>query len=590
MRSSSGVADAVEAGAEVLFLADRRLPEYSPGLRAVAAQSWIAPLALEQGWPEKDLAVLGPLFPKGEERLKSIAYLNGVYERLLAHLHERLNVLHGTDHPLRFWELTLCSWLQVYLHILYDRHLRLARAACAAAPVRLTVPAPPLEPSRTRDYWDFVHAWTMDSRTSLAVYGELARRMDLQVREFSPEPLTNKPVFLPHSLPDPVQPANPPEVSHPGGHILGSTLHGPLDGELLRQKLGLSQFVGGRVETGWKELDRNLLGGFKPRDTFERIAADMLPIHLPTPVVEEFTGFCRAAGIFSGYEIYHSGSWHSEGMLFRIISALGLSRGAGITGCQHGGAYGQYGVCITEWAERRFCDHFATWGWTDGDSLPARLQPLPQMHLGQLAGSWKPDGGKALWASNSVPMHTYRLQLYPQDADLYELYFEQRGLFLEALSEEAAAGLRFRPYLWDHGWHERERSMLAARPLVEIHCGGSLQDAVKSARLFICDHMGTGMLFALLAGTPTVLFWDAEQSPVRDSAKPYFDVLLEARILFHDPVAAARHVNAVWEDVDVWWGSAPVRAARERFLERFCLTGQDWLARWEDFFEQARPR
>lgn len=270
-----------------------------------------------------------------------------------------------------------------------------------------------------------------------------------------------------------------------------------------------------------------------------------------------------------------------------MAAALGASRGAAITGNQHGGAYGQYASCPTERAERKFCDRFATWGWIDNEPLPAKLYPVPQMHLTYLVDSWEPGGKKGLWASNSVPMQTYRIQLYPQDADLYDHYFDERESFLQELSDEVAEALLYRPYVWDYGWFKKEQMMLAQRPEIVIDCHGTLIDALQSAKFFVCDHLGTGMLLALLIGTPTVLFWDNTQTPLRKFAIPYFDALLNAKILFHSPVQAAKHVNKFWKHTEDWWHQKDVEYARKKFTETFCSTSKNWLSYWKKFFDIA---
>lgn len=263
--------------------------------------------------------MLAPAFPNPDERLDEIRYLDGLYDRMLPALAVRLNTLHGTNHSVRFWEMSLCSWLQVYLHILRDRYVRIEKAARVSLPNKLVVQANDLEPSNNRDYPDFVHEWTMDDRISMAVYGEIARHMGITVEPVTSKLLgftQNKPIFLPQHLPEPTAPSLPSKISHPGGCVLASTLHEPMDLAFLHRELGISKFVPGCMEITWQDIDRNLLENwFEARDKFEQIAADMLPNHLPTSVIEEFDGLLREADKFSGFEVYHSGSWHSEGAL-----------------------------------------------------------------------------------------------------------------------------------------------------------------------------------------------------------------------------------------------------------------------------------
>jgi putative transferase (TIGR04331 family) len=80
---------------------------------------------------------------------------------------------------------------------------------------------------------------------------------------------------------------------------------------------------------------------------------------------------------------------------------------------------------------------------------------------------------------------------------------------------------------------------------------------------------------------PTVVFWNPRHWELRDSAIPYFSDLARVGIFHDTPESAARHVAAVWDDVDAWWLSAAVRDVRERFMRRYCALPDDLLGRLE---------
>ena len=57
---------------------------------------------------------------------------------------------------------------------------------------------------------------------------------------------------------------------------------------------------------------------------------------------------------------------------------------------------------------------------------------------------------------------------------------------------------------------------------------------------------------------------------MRDSAKPYFDDLKKVGIFHETPESAALHVSKVWDNVDGWWKSKPVRKALDQFKSEYC--------------------
>ena len=56
--------------------------------------------------------------------------------------------------------------------------------------------------------------------------------------------------------------------------------------------------------------------------------------------------------------------------------------------------------------------------------------------------------------------------------------------------------------------------------------------------------------------------------------------LSEAKIVFTDPVLAARHINNVWDNVEEWWDSPKVVSAKEAFYEVALRIDRDWKKEW----------
>ena len=79
----------------------------------------------------------------------------------------------------------------------------------------------------------------------------------------------------------------------------------------------------------------------------------------------------------------------------------------------------------------------------------------------------------------------------------------------------------------------------------------------------------TGLLETLSQNIPTMAFWQDGLSHVREGAKPYYQCLIDAGIIYTSPTSIAEKVNDVWPDVDNWWGSDEVQAARKYFCDRY---------------------
>ena len=82
-------------------------------------------------------------------------------------------------------------------------------------------------------------------------------------------------------------------------------------------------------------------------------------------------------------------------------------------------------------------------------------------------------------------------------------------------------------------------------------------------------HNGTTFPETISLGVPTLIKWTSNWVEIRDEAKPIFAKLAEVGIFHEDPVSLAKHVSAIWDNVDAWWESKEVVEARELFCSQY---------------------
>jgi putative transferase (TIGR04331 family) len=78
-----------------------------------------------------------------------------------------------------------------------------------------------------------------------------------------------------------------------------------------------------------------------------------------------------------------------------------------------------------------------------------------------------------------------------------------------------------------------------------------------------------------------VIHWNERHWELRDSARGHFQLLQAVGIFHATPESAAKHIAAVWHDVDAWWNSAPVQQARATFQANYCARPADLDSRIE---------
>lgn len=504
-------------------------------------------------------------------------------ERLLGPLGAFLDRAHGgPPRSLRYWSVLVGPWLSRYLHFLLDRRARVEAALAAGGPATSSRlhPDDVRAPEDTLDFQDrgFTDAFNLQAFSAL-----LERRG-------VPGPRVRAPSPKGRAVPRPAS-----RLKRAAGRAFRAVSPGALVTELFpsrRDEARLIRALPGRV--GWflgelpappERADPGMRRGLEdiPATTeFEREAAALLPLFFPRLYLEGYAEARRAA--LTGWRRPPKALVSSTGWIFdealKLAGAEFAEAGTLLIGAQHGGGYGHDLDTPTEWLERRGRDRWVSWGWAD-DADP-RVVPLPSPHTEAFSGLGREDGADLYLSLNGFPLYPYLLYSFPLGTQVSENIVVQER-FLRALPDAAAGRLRVRPYPLERGWRQRDR-LAAARPGLRFDPPGrSFRDGLRTARVVVFDNVGTGFLEALAAGVPTVAFQEPRHLRVRPSAEADFRLLLDAKMLFDSPEAAARHAASVLDDPGTWWGSAPVKAALARWLPRYAGRGGPWLPAWKSF-------
>ena len=148
-------------------------------------------------------------------------------------------------------------------------------------------------------------------------------------------------------------------------------------------------------------------------------------------------------------------------------------------------------------------------------------------------------------------------------------YFDGLCRFVSELRGDLRNALIVRLSSTDQGRGEADR-WEARVPDVRLDRGGvPMNELISGCRLYVATYNSTTYLQTFTMDVPTVCFWDPARWQVRPAAESYFRRMVEVGILHHDPVSAARHVAAIWDDVGSWWYSDEVMEVRGVMSRRF---------------------
>ena len=185
-------------------------------------------------------------------------------------------------------------------------------------------------------------------------------------------------------------------------------------------------------------------------------------------------------------------------------------------------------------------------------------------------------GGYLFLIGNEHPRYVYRAHFYPMSHQCL-LSMNLIVALYQSLDAKIKTAVKLKPYP-NQGWNTRARysEKIGADKILTIQ---KLSNAMKNARMIVCSYPETTFSEAMTTGIPTILIYPEKVYERNEIAYPLIEILKKAKILFHDPVAASMHINEVWENINMWWGSSTVIEARKKYYAEALNLEDDWLSK-----------
>jgi putative transferase (TIGR04331 family) len=254
--------------------------------------------------------------------------------------------------------------------------------------------------------------------------------------------------------------------------------------------------------------------------------------------------------------------------IFKFWTATKVASGTKYIVGQHGNNYGTYRYMHPS-NEEITSDKFLTWGWKDG--LPQHTQTFILKTVGSKAKMYDKSGGLLLIElCLNLPITCWD--------GYYEFltYFEDQKSFVDKLATKARKKMTIRLHSAHHDlkWNEESRWREFDNN-IKLDTGQlTINQLIKKSRLVIHSYDSTGILETLSQNIPTLAFWQNGLDHLRDSALPFYQLLVDVGIIHLNVESVANKVNTIWDDVDAWWYSSSVQNARKVFCERYARVSQ----------------
>ncbi len=524
-------------------------------------------------------------------------YLKALHEQLLIDLSKCLGDIHGIDRPLRYWRFILDPWLIIYVTVLWDRWETLRSAFESNDRIETQI----LNFQKgNRWYYDYYHflikvnddkwnheiyakiidgfyrgkcriisadsgqAWpTMGYNYLLKKKGRIAKRLvnvvDWMLRLI---PLSNH-VLLYEAFFPPLALISLQFRLRQIPRIYASEFEWPL--AVAHTPGEKDDEVRDRVSVALKSTQHE--------SSFEQFLYSSVSDDIPYVYLEGFKSLrTEAAKITLSPKVILTATAHSGNEKFKSWAAEKICNGTKLIILEHGGGI-PTATCSMQFQED-VADIRTTW------STPYHSKHI-RMPASKLVGL-KIHSTKETLAVVGLEMRRYVIKANSSPKAGQTLkHFDMLCELYGGLNEGIKECFVVKPYP-DMGWNTRQR-FIDRLGIGKVSNEKDLYRFFATARVIVCNYPQTTFAEAMESGLPTVLlypdaFW--ETIPELDELVA---LLRKERIVFHDPLAAAEHINSIWNDPESWWNGEPVIYARSEFRRQALGLEGNAIKKWVSF-------
>ena len=478
-----------------------------------------------------------------------------------------LNQSHKMDQSERYWSIVTGVWLRSFIDLVASRAIVLTRIRKQHNDLNLIAVDPEFCVRSAGNYVEF-HSFTKSSEWNSIIFSDIWAHCST-VEGFTPQKFID-------SNPD----SSTKTHAIRSKYVLSATYLPRLREAVLGLMLGSLprriKVIQPPAVRSNKLLRQQLNLRTEASNDFEIAVMELVRDYLPTAFLEGFSELRRMIPLMrfpTNPKSIFTANRHLYDDVFNIWVANATSQGSSLTLGQHGGYFGisKY-PSFAERHELSIADRYITWGWK---SSSRTVQGLILTTIGM--------NRKSIATGSKLVVVTEQLWSLPRsifsDFDDSPTYVEHLESCIKNLPSNIRNSTKIRLHPSDgttakpmHDW------WMQHIPGIEIDdCSDSFQMTLKSAKLIVVAHNSTTLPETFSLNIPTLVSWQPEWVEIRDSAKPIFKKLEEVGIFHSDSDGLARHISAIWDDVDTWWQSSDVCDAKKLFCDSYARSMQQPL-------------
>lgn len=259
------------------------------------------------------------------------------------------------------------------------------------------------------------------------------------------------------------------------------------------------------------------------------------------------------------------------------LFATARTLGARLAFYQHGGHYGEGPMGWAERYERRIGDGFFSWGWADGDAIPA-----PSARLARFAKDYRSASRRRAPEAAGAPSK-YFINFTADEPHGFGLgsstAVERYGSIHDVLDPmlRACAQVVVRRHPKSAGSNDDD-TVLPEGVAREDPSVATPQSIANSSLVVLDLFRSTTFLECLVVSHPVAIFLAAVPAARDPEHAAMIQALREARVINVGPEEMRTFWHGVYPDLQRWWSSERVQFAIGAYRERFASTQTEWVA------------
>ena len=559
-----------------------------PEIPVLFLGEWCRLYSQRERWSKMNSMVLPYHWDDSHKLYNDYKYLSDLYEITLQALRKQLNEFHGVDHSLRYWRILVGPWLGYFIQMLFDRWSMLKCAFESHDIIGCKVLVKDSNTNIPNDCSDFFRICQDDSWNAV-IYNQLLKEEwqdDLKIENIRKKDNQTQQPNQANGLIRPWLGSFKRKVLSTYNkyrHLFHDSekyfffktyLPFAIEDELL-QRLGQNQKFWETPSIPNVEANMGMrkwtIGKYNEIDEFSNIIGRMISLHIPKAYLE---GYNSLVNFIEGLTwpkkpkcIFVSNGIQSLDLIKAWV-AQKTEDGTRLTIGQHGGHYGIGLFSFIEKHEISICDRYLSWGWSDPDQ--PKVHPVGQIKRVKPLGVDHQKETGLLLVTNANSRYSFHAAFSGTQSSQWLDYLDDQFQFVESLPKGLQDLLTVRLYFHDYAW-EQEKRWNGRFSNIALDLGKkNIDELIAKSRIYVATYNCATYLQSFTMNIPTVIFWNSQHWEIRDAVIPYFDELKQVGIFHETPESAALHVSQVWDDVDGWWKSKPVRDVLEQFKSQYC--------------------